>query len=394
MISKVKKMKRSILFVDDEKQILNSLRRVFMGKDYNLYFALSGEEALEILDSKSVDLIISDMRMPNMDGIKLLSIVKDKYPKVIRMILSGYSDEKQALGVFENNLAISYILKPWDNEKLLEIVDSIFKSEYIAINEDLVQILNDIEKLPLSMKIYNELCGMINEDENIDNISRVIEEDPTLTLKILSIVNSAFYALKTGSIKQALNYLGLDNIKNLVFLSCFIDKGKSKFSRELDILWNHLVTTNNLIIKIYKEILEKKLDEEFSTVGLLHDLGKIVIITAYDTKLGKVPSFDDRISISPEKEKQIFKNSHEEIGAYILSRSGMPEYVIEAALFHHDPLNEKVKYKELLMALHLADYCSWRLIYEEYHIELNEEVLKLLNISKDQVEDLIKNYKK
>lgn len=387
-------MKRAILFVDDEKHILNSLRRIFMGKNYELYFSLNGYEALEILKSKSIDLVISDMRMPNMDGVELLSIIKEKYPKVLRMVLSGYSDEKQALDVFENNLAISYILKPWNNEELLKLVDNIFEYENISIDEELVCILNEVGKLPLSIKIYKELCKMIKEDQDINNIARVIEEDPTLTLKILSLVNSAFYGLKTGSIRQAINYLGLNNVKNLVILSYIIDKDESKYSRELNLIWEHLVITNNLLIKIYKEFFQKNIEENFSTVGLLHDLGKIIIITFYYNKLDNLETYQDKISISPEEEKEIFKNSHEEMGAYFLSRLGMPDPIVEGALFHHDPLNKNVKHKELLCALHLADYCSWKLIYKENHMILKEEVLEFLNISLEEVEKLIDFYDK
>ncbi|KAJ50906.1 HD-like signal output (HDOD) protein [Clostridium tetanomorphum] len=386
-------MKKSILFVDDEKQILNSLRRVFMGSNYTTYFVLSGEEALNILSKNHIDLIITDMRMPNMDGAELLSIVKKDYPNVVRMILSGYSEEAQTLKVFESNLVTSYILKPWNNKELMETVDKVFKSEYINISDELIQMLNDIEKLPYSIKIYKELCAMIEKENDIDDISKIIEKDPVITFKILTIVNSSFYGLKTGSIRQALSYLGLNNIKNLIFICYFIDLEKSQYSDELNILWNHLSMTNNIIVKMYKEILKEKFPEELSTAGILHDIGRIILLSCYENKNISLNEFENIINMSVEEEKLIFKNSHDEIGAYILSRLKMPSYIIEAVLYHHNPLDSKVNNKRFLCVLHIADFCSWNIMFHKSKYKLQKDVMDYLNITEQQIYEFMKEYK-
>ncbi len=384
-------MKNSILFVDDEKQILNSLRRVFMDKDYKMHFALSGQEALTILENNNIDLIVSDMRMPGMDGRELLKIVKKKYPHMLRMILSGYSDEKQMLDVIENNLCLSYSLKPWKNEELVKIISNMFNYEHIILDKNLIQTLNDIEKLPYSLDVYNKLCTAIDENSNVDIISSIIEEDPSITLKVLSIVNSAFYGLKTGSIKQAINYLGLNNVKNLVLVSCMISLENSKFSKELNILWNHLLSTNDLLIKVYKYLLKENISDEFIAIGLLHDIGKGVIVIYYDSDYNNDGKEYNRVKLTIEQEKNFFKNSHSEIGSYLLSRFGFPEEIVEAIMFHHEPLNPRVKNKKLLSALHIAEYYSWRSMTQESIIELDENVLKYLNLTEEQCEDILMN---
>lgn len=379
-------MKNSILFVDDEKQILNSLRRVFMDKNYKLYFALSGKEALEILEKNNVDLMVSDMRMPGMDGSQLLKIVKEKYPYVLRMILSGYSDEKQMLDVIENNLCSSYALKPWKNEELIQLINGIFNYEQIILDKNLIQTLNDIEKLPYSLNVYNKLCKAIDENNSIDSISAIIEEDPSITLKVLSIVNSAFYGLKTGSLKQAINYLGLSNIKNLLLVSCVVSLENNKFAKELNMLWKHLISTNIFLIKIYKDLFNEEIPDELIATGILHDIGKGVIVTHYDSDYNNQGKDYNRIKLTIEEEKRFFKNSHSEIGAYLLSRLGFPEEIVEAVMFHHQPLNPIVKNKKHLAALHIAEYYSWVTISENLVIELNEDVLEYLNLTKQQCE--------
>lgn len=122
-------MGKKILFVDDEIQILKAFKRLFMDTDYEINVAESGLEALNILKNQEVDLIVSDMRMPNMTGYELLSIVKNRFPDIIRIILSGFAEERIILDSLQKNIAKIYILKPWENNIFIETIDNIFKVE-------------------------------------------------------------------------------------------------------------------------------------------------------------------------------------------------------------------------------------------------------------------------
>lgn len=116
-------MNRSILFVDDEKQILKAIRREFMETDYNTFFANDAEEALDIIDNNKIDLIVTDMRMPVMDGYELLKQVRAKYPQIKRIALSGYADENLMKDSLENGLAELYIFKPWDRKEIVSSIE-------------------------------------------------------------------------------------------------------------------------------------------------------------------------------------------------------------------------------------------------------------------------------
>lgn len=118
-------MKKSILFVDDEKPILRSLSRLFFQTDYEVFTAESVEYALKILKSTKIDLVVSDMRMPGMQGNEFLEIVKEKYPHIERLILSGYADEQLVIDALENNLASTYMFKPWVNSEMLNTVSQL-----------------------------------------------------------------------------------------------------------------------------------------------------------------------------------------------------------------------------------------------------------------------------
>ena len=114
--------KFSVLFVDDEVNILNSLRRGLIDEEYNCFFAYGGAEALEILKKEKICVIVTDMRMPGMDGLSLLKEVKAKYPNVVRIVLSGYTQLQQVLTTINQADVFKFITKPWKLEEEFKIV--------------------------------------------------------------------------------------------------------------------------------------------------------------------------------------------------------------------------------------------------------------------------------
>ncbi|RLB68309.1 MAG: hypothetical protein DRH03_10000 [Deltaproteobacteria bacterium] len=110
--------KRCVLFVDDEQRVLKSLKRGLISEPYRALFALSGMEALEILAVEPVQVIVSDMKMPEMNGLELLQEVGRQYPEVIRLVLSGYSHTSTVIAAVNEGRIFRYIIKPWsiDND--------------------------------------------------------------------------------------------------------------------------------------------------------------------------------------------------------------------------------------------------------------------------------------
>ena len=104
---------RTVLFVDDEEKVLTSLKRGLLDEPYNTLFACSGKKALEILEQKEVHVLVTDMRMPEMSGLELLKSVKEKYPHIIRMVLSGYTQVTTLLTAINQGEIFRFITKPW-----------------------------------------------------------------------------------------------------------------------------------------------------------------------------------------------------------------------------------------------------------------------------------------
>jgi YesN/AraC family two-component response regulator len=114
--------KNTLLVVDDQKMILSALKRLLRGMDVECFFALTGREALSIIENNEIHVILSDLNMPVMNGIELLKRVKEMQPEIIRLILSGNSESQTVLKAINDGNILRCILKPWDNIELITVL--------------------------------------------------------------------------------------------------------------------------------------------------------------------------------------------------------------------------------------------------------------------------------
>lgn len=387
---------KKILIVDDEVQILKALIRLFMDTDYDIVAANSGEEALKILEQQQFNMIISDMKMPYMDGYELLKRVKELYPKTVRIILSGYSDEKVVFHALQKNIARLYVFKPWKNEELIQVVSQLLQTEDILNNSHLLKLINNIENLPTIKTTYQRILNLINEDTDIGAISSEIERDISIAAKILNVANSAFYGSKTGSIKQAVSYIGLQNTQKLVITTSIIEtmNEKNEAGEMIKNIWTHSFLANRLLAFLYEKYLNKRLPDLYSSAALLHNIGEVFFLKyfyeEYIKLLLKTKTEKDNIS---KLENEAFTVSHSEAGAYLLEWWEFPFPIIEAALYHHNPLDEKVINKELVCAVHIVIKYAAKMLGYKWTEGFELSALDFLNISKNDFESGILEFK-
>jgi len=141
----------AVLLVDDEESILNSLRRLLRGQPYDVLLATSGAQALELMAQRPVDLVMSDARMPNMDGATLLAQVRQMYPATTRIMLTGYADPSAIIKAINEGQIDRYISKPWNDEEMLLILRQALEHQHLARErerlEQLTRVQNDQLKL-------------------------------------------------------------------------------------------------------------------------------------------------------------------------------------------------------------------------------------------------------
>lgn len=387
-------MLNRILFVDDESQILRSITRLFMDTEYEVLTAGSGAEALDLLEVEQVDVIVSDMKMPKMTGYQLLNEVKKRFPNIVRIILSGFSDERIVFDALQKNIAKLYILKPWENAVLINTIEKVFQIENVLRNnEKILKLLNNAEELPTIKTSYQKIINVIESEQEIYKIVEVIEGDNSIVIKLLHIVNSSYYSIKTGSIKRAVAYLGLDNIKNIVIASAFIDglNFNKKDNKKLEQLWEHAFISNRIISIIYTEFLNKKIPETEMNAGLLSNVGIIFMIHSFHEKYMEIfEEVEKHNSSLIELENKAFGTNHQEVGGYLLQWWDIPLPIVEAALYHHNPFDENIINRQIVLVAHIAEKYAWDILEINYFLEFNEKVFDELKIDKEQFENKLK----
>ena len=387
-------MLNRILFVDDESQILRSITRLFMDTEYEVLTAGSGAEALDLLEVEQVDVIVSDMKMPKMTGYELLNEVKKRFPNIVRIILSGFSDERIVFDALQKNIAKLYILKPWENAVLINTIEKVFQIENVLRNnEKVLKLLNNAEELPTIKTSYQKIINVIESGEEIYKVVEAIEGDNSIVIKLLHIVNSSYYSVKTGSIKRAVAYLGLDNIKNIVIASAFIDalNFNARDNKKLEQLWEHAFISNRIISIIYTEFLNKKIPETEMNSGLLSNVGIIFMIHSFHEKYMEIfEEVEKHNSSLVELENKAFGTNHQEVGGYLLQWWDIPLPIVEAALYHHNPFDENIINRQIVLVAHIAEKYAWDILKVNYFLEFNEKVFDELKIDKEQFENKLK----
>lgn len=384
----------TILIVDDEVQILKTMRRLFSETDYKILTAENGMDALTLLEDNPIDLIISDMKMPLMNGYQLLSTVKAKYPHIIRVSLSGYADEVAMHKRVLHNIADFSIFKPWNNDKLLQSIDKIFQTHSIIYSGKLTETVKSHELLkPFPKNIQRMFQLLDNEDE--DKLYTEIEQDPYLSEKLMNVTDAAIYGAMPGSVKQAAIYIGMYNLKCFLYWATATlpsnEKGEDEELRNL--LEKHSLSTNKILLFLYEAFLHKQPLEASLFTGLLHNIGLLALVQ--DSKNQYIKDFDSTDEILNQllfNEQERYGATHQEIGAYLLSHYDMPFPVVESALYHHTPLNPAVVNSELTICVHIADFYAWKYIMGKNYICLNENIFDHINVSRKDFEKRLERY--
>ena len=214
--------KKTILFVDDEPSVLSSVRRLLRREGWKLVTATGGQEGLEQLEAQPVDLVVSDMRMPGMDGAAFLKEVKARYPNAVRIILSGYSERDAVTRAFADADIHDMISKPWDDDQLKAIIRNALHQSDTQDQEleGLHQIINAVDTLPALPRTYQEVCRAVRnaDDTSTEAVADVILREPAISARILQMANSAFFGQRrqVDSLSRALVVLGLDMVEKLV----------------------------------------------------------------------------------------------------------------------------------------------------------------------------------
>jgi len=225
-----------ILCVDDEPNILASLRRLFRGKGFHVLTAPGGHEGLELMEKEDVDLVISDMRMPIMDGACFLEHVRARWPDTVRLLLTGYSDVQSIIDAINRGEIYRYITKPWDDNDIVLVVRQALERKALEQEKQRLEALTH------------------KQNEELKNLNASLE---------------AKVEQRTVALRQA-----NDKLKNNFLTSIKV------FSNVIEMRGGKLVGHSRRVADLARRIaqtlgMDTKEQQEIFVAGLLADIGKI-----------------------------------------------------------------------------------------------------------------------
>jgi HD-like signal output (HDOD) protein len=352
-------MKKHILFVDDERDILEGLRNRLRHhrQKWEMSFVESGSEALAALAREPFDVIVSDMRMPGMDGNALLQQVRETYPAVTRIVLSGHANEGAMLRAVAT--AHQYLLKPCDPGVLEGLVDRVCGLQDLLNEEGVKKAVGKIACLPARPAVYSQLlAALANEHSDPQSVAHILKQDGALCAQLLHVVNSAYFRLARPiiNIEDAVVYLGLGTVRQLAMVADVFRQANAKPAipeMPLDILQNHALLAGGIASALFTTPAQR---EAAFVAALLHDIGKLLLVTELPDRVRQVMSeMKSSGSSMHDTEKRLFGATHAEIGAYLLGLWQLPFPIVEAVADHHTPGRIRQEDLELVAAVHVAD---------------------------------------
>ncbi|MEW6250793.1 MAG: response regulator [Planctomycetota bacterium] len=351
-----------ILFVDDEPQVLRGLERMLSGADcdWETEFAEGGPAALTLLAQRPFDVVVTDMRMPGMDGAALLKEVMRLYPAAVRIVLSGHSERELILRSVA--VAHQYLAKPCDPSELMTVITRAVRLRQFLSEPALRTLVAQLERLPSMPQRYRDLMAQIEcSNKSLRELGSIVAQDVGMTAKILQIVNSAFFGLprRVSDPVQAVCLLGLDVLAALVmtvhvFSELPLD---SVNGLRLADLWKHSAETGAIARMIASALAcDREVCDQALVAGLLHDAGKLILIA------NQTERYRQALRLAKERatpilvaEHEVLGTTHAEVGAYLLGLWGLPDPTVEAVAYHHRPRDCGVNAVAPLTAVHAAD---------------------------------------
>lgn len=333
-------MKR-VLFVDDDLRILEALRVGLLPRavEWTMTFVESGARAIQELEQSPQDVLVADVRMPEMDGAQLLRAVRERWPDTVRIVLSGAADLGDVVRLLP--VAHQYLSKPCSAKRLEEVIERSLGVKEILSKQGLRALMGGTDRLPAQPRVFSRLqVAMANEKISAREVSRIIRADAMVTAKVLQIVNSAFFgpARRVTSIEQAVTYLGFPAVRNLAMCAevfAYRPGNGSAAPLNLERLQQH---ANRVAAVVHALTAETAWNDDAMLAALLHDIGYWVLVQERPQDLEKAleMAIADRIPMH-EAETRVLGASHAEVGAYLLGLWGLPYPIVEAVARHHTP---------------------------------------------------------
>ncbi len=332
-------MHTCVLFVDDEPLVLSLYEALSpdLGPDFSVRTAQNGNEALRVLDQTQVQIVVSDLEMPEMPGSELLTHVERLYPEAMRVVISGYDDELHVARCL--TFGHRYLKKPISAENLASTLKRLSSLRNSLSEEKVKTLVSGPDALPSPPETYVQLSEALQANESgTEDFAAIIEADPALSVNLLEVINSPAFGLSVPieTVQELFEVVGVHVIRGIILGLHTKDFYQARTRRPalFELLWQHSLQTASFSRKLAS--LDRNPFRDCQTcyvAGLLHDIGKFPIAAQLDSRDGNqtCATLEDLGKF----EKQTLGVDHSVLGAYLLGLWGLPEPVVAGAELHH-----------------------------------------------------------
>jgi HD-like signal output (HDOD) protein/ActR/RegA family two-component response regulator len=350
---------RRVVLVDDDQRVLDELRAALSGTHdaWETEYVRGGEAALAEFDRGPVDVIVTDMRMPEMNGETLLAHVQARSPETIRVVLSGHGDAWAVAGAAVG--AHRFLAKPCSGGELTAMLERSFAMAELSEAVALYRGATAATSLPSCPGVYVELTEAIADHAaGAGRIARVIERDPAMTAKVLQLANSAFFGVgrNVTRVRDAVTHLGTDTLAALALSARAFSELEprctpARFS--IDAFQRHSSLVARLAVAIHPDPATRA---EALTAAVLHDIGVLVLLRDDPRRWAQRSETAEREGVPLHLvESAELGVDHGSVGGYLLSLWGLPHSIAEAVANHHRPGSLVSPCLDAVGSVHIAD---------------------------------------
>lgn len=350
-----------VLFVDDEHQVLDGLMRLLrpQRQAWDMVTAGSGAAALALVATSPVDVVVSDMRMPGMDGAELLTRVKALSPRTIRIILSGQSEREASLR--RVGPCHHYLAKPCDFQRIVTLITRSWELRRELSDPQLAAVAGASPALPSLPGAYQRLIEELQLTEpSPPRIAALVGQDIGMAASLLHMANSAAFGLDrtVSDIADAVALVGFDAIRAMMLAIHVFHAAAGEAPFPVERLWRHSLASARLAREIaHAGSCHPATCATAFTAGLLHDCGQLLL--AVRDPRGYAGAMAAAMAPGAEGisacECARLGVSHDRVGAWLLHHWELPDEVVEAVAWHHQPGRIPGGAMSALAAVHLAD---------------------------------------
>lgn len=337
-----------VLFCDDEPRILEGLENLLFDapEDWEFEFAVGGECAIRRLGESSFDVVVTDMCMPNVDGLAVLAAAQSIAPGTVRVVLSGHTSEEAAREAMAR--VHEFVSKPCRPEELMRVLARCDELRRNASEHALARAVGNVGALPSRPETHARVVGMLENGDGLNDVAEVIAGEMAIATKLLHVANTSFYARgrPVASVQEAVRRLGSKTVLALVLAVETYEKFDVPDWLNLEDMHTHSQEVGMLAARL----VPKNLEASALLAGLLHDVG-VLLMAAYFPEQAERAHSDGNANPS-QAEHAALGFGHGALGAHLLRLWNIGDDIALAVEHHHHPFAER---SELGRALFAAD---------------------------------------